>query len=111
MSGILEQQLINTNFSGIKMEITTAKQVAQMFYLDDIITHELILDAYNSLEKEIKEHRISWDKSDIVYKLSNMVLSHEFADIFNIQKPKILKTITEDYTSEIDYLYAINQKK
>jgi hypothetical protein len=93
------------------MEITTAKQVAQSFYLDEIVTHELILEAYHSLEKELKAHDIRWDKSDIIYKLVKMVLSHEFAEIFNIQKHNVMKFIYDEYNSEVEYLYAINQKK
>lgn len=93
------------------MELTTAKQVAQTFYLDDIVTHDLILDSYNTLEKELKERNISWEKTDIIYRIVQMVLSHPYTEVFNIQKHNVLKLIYDDYSSEIENLYTINQKK
>lgn len=89
------------------MENITAKQVAQTFYLDEIVAHEIILEAYSNLEKELKQYPVRWEKSDIVYKLCNTAMEHNLCNIFKLQKTNILNLINTHYTAEITQLYLI----
>ena len=86
----------------------TAKQVAQLYYLDEIITHEVILEAYNTLKTQIEQHRIKWSETDIMYKLCTLAAEHELSKSFNLKPRDIGKTIQSDYQSEVSELTTIS---
>jgi hypothetical protein len=83
------------------------KQVAQTYFLDEIVLHEVILEAYNELERQVKQHKVPWTRSDIVFKLCNLAVDHEMVPIFSIQKHEILQTVQADYKPEVDELYLM----
>jgi hypothetical protein len=90
-------------------EILSTKEIAQLYYLDDIIVHEIILESYNTLLTELSTRKIQWGKSDIVYKLCNISLNHELSEYFKITKHTLLDIIQREYRSEIEELYQLSQ--
>lgn len=91
------------------METLTAKQVAQTFYLDDIVMHDVILEAYAELEKQLTQYSIPWNRADIIFKLGNLSMDHSLTGVFNLKKQKIMETIKESYNAEIEHLYMIGK--
>jgi hypothetical protein len=86
----------------------TEKQIAQIYYINDIIVHELIFDALNDLEEKIKKHKVSWSKSDLVHKVTRLASDNELVEIFEITPQEINKVICEQYVSEIEELFLIS---
>lgn len=82
----------------------TEKQIAQTYYLDDIILHEVILESLQQLDKQVSKHPVSWTKSDLVYKLVNLSMENEFMDLFHIEPNELIKAVHSDYNKELDEL-------
>ena len=78
----------------------TTKQIAKTYYLDEIIVHELILDALDQL----KDQTEGMSKYDAVYKICELTINNKMFQIFNIDKYHVLKTVQDEYNSEIETL-------
>lgn len=86
----------------------TPKEIAQTYFLDEIVIHEVILEAYNELERHVKQHKKQWTKSEIVYKLCNIAVDNDMVDIFSINKHDILQIVKTDYQPEVEELYLMS---
>jgi hypothetical protein len=91
------------------MERMTEKQIAQTYYLDDIIMHEVVLETYQALEKQITSRPVPWSKADLTYKLINMSMDHEMTKCFEIEHNKLMNVIQKEYINEIDELFLLCQ--
>jgi len=91
------------------MENLTPKIIAQQFYLDDIIVHEIILSSYSILEEDLKRHPIPWERSDLIFKLCNLALSHGLVRVFQIDKNRLMNVIQNEYKSEISHLHSLSK--
>lgn len=85
----------------------TPKEIAQTYFLDEIVIHEVILEAYKELERHVKQHKKPWTKSEIVYKLCNIAVDNNMVDIFSISKHNILQIVKTDYQPEVEELYLM----
>jgi hypothetical protein len=78
----------------------TTKQIAKNYYIDDIVVHELILEAIDQL----KDQSERMTKYDAVYKICELAINNKMFQAFNIDKYKVLKTVQDEYNIEIDTL-------
>lgn len=89
----------------------TAKEIAQQYYLDDIITHEILLDVYHDLERFFRTRSYDWSISDIFHRWSKEAASHDLAVVFDIDIKSFQQVLRSEYSTEIRYLFDICQKK
>lgn len=91
-------------------ERLTEKQIAQTYYLDDIVIHEIILDALQQLIRQVSKNPVAWSKTDLIYKLVNLALDNHLVDIFNLESNEIIKTVHEEYSKELDEICLLCQR-
>jgi len=89
------------------MSNITPKSAAQSLYLDDIVIHEIILEAFSQLESELSVHKVLWGRNDISYRICNMAMNHELFRFFGLDKRTILDTLNSEYSAEIDHIQYI----
>jgi hypothetical protein len=90
------------------IETITAKQIAQTFVINDIIMHELILEAINDIEESIHESGNTYSKSDITNRICVLVSRDELSSQFDIKREDILWAIKTEYVDEILSLAMYN---
>lgn len=90
-------------------ERLSEKQIAQLYYLDDIIKHEVIIDAYEKLKKQNKEYSLNWTRTDIMYQLCNIAIEDDLSKMFNLNKRDISEIIRTDYQTEVEELMLISK--
>ncbi len=98
------------------IEPLTAKQIAQTFVINDIIMHELILEAINQIEESLAQSSNTYSQSDIINRICVLVSRDELSSQFDIKREDILWALKTEYVDEILSLSMynispINQKK
>lgn len=95
------------------LEPLTAKQIAQTYVINDIIMHELILEAINEVESSINDSGNVYSKSDIVNRICVLVGKDKLSKDFDISRADVLWTLKAEYIDEILALatYNCGQKK
>lgn len=91
------------------LEPLTPKQIAQTYIINEIIMHELILEAINEVESYIGETGNYYSKSDIINKLCILVERDILAKEFNIARSEVLWALKSEYIDEI--LALVNYQK
>ncbi len=95
------------------LEPLTTKQIAQTYIINDIIMHELILEAINSIEELLAQSDKNYSQSDIINRICVLISRDPLSSLFDIRKEDILWTLKTEYVNEILSLalYNSNQKK
>ena len=86
----------------------TAKQIAQTYVLNDIIVHELIIEAIAEVEDHLNHSSHRFSKSDIISRICTLVLRDQVSKIFDISPNEVLKTIKEEYEIELEELVSFH---
>jgi len=79
----------------------TPKQIAQTYVLNDIIVHEMILEALNQVEHLMMATDRALTKYDVIHKVASLVAKDELFDFFEIQANEVMKALKEEYNDEI----------
>jgi DNA-directed RNA polymerase subunit E'/Rpb7 len=96
------------------MVCITPKEIAQSFVLNDIIVHEIILEAIqktdNFIDRTSVKQLTNGDLIRIILNYANK--EEELKKLFNISDSELLCTIKNEYKNEIQLLIEkFNQKK
>jgi hypothetical protein len=79
----------------------TPKQIAQTYVVNDIIVHELILDALNEVETCSKINNISPTIYDVISRVCNLASQDQMFTVFELDTNDILRTVKNEYMEEI----------
>lgn len=79
----------------------TPKQIAQAYVLNDIIVHELILEAFNEIEHEARANQLVLTEFDIISQICNLARQNSLYDFFGIENTDILRTVKAEYQTEL----------
>lgn len=82
----------------------TPKQIAQTYIVNDIIIHELILDALNEVETCSKIHSIFPTVYDVISRVCNLASQDQMFTVFELDTNDILRTVKNEYMEEITNL-------
>ncbi len=113
MNRVRRQEIVEEPSTNI--QLMTAKEVAQTFVVNDIIMHELILEAINSIEETLSQTDKIYSQAEIINRICVLVSRDELASQFDIKREDILWVLKTEYTDEIlslaMYNMSHNQKK
>jgi len=103
---VVQQAAIPQQMSNVSM--MTAKEIAQTFIVNDIIMHELILEAINSIEEALLQTNNSYTRAEIINRICVLVSRDELASIFDIKRGDVLCALRLEYFDEITSLAHYN---
>ena len=113
MNRVRRQEISETPTTNI--QLMTAKEVAQTFVVNDIIMHELILEAINSIEETLSQTDKTYSQAEIINRICVLVSRDELSSQFDIKREDILWVLKTEYIDEIlalaCYNISYNQKK
>lgn len=111
----LKRQAAPQDAPSSTVQLMTAKEIAQTFVVNDIIMHELILEAINSIEETLSQTDKSYSQADIINRICVLVSRDELSSQFDIKREDILWALKTEYIDEIlslaMYNLSHNQKK
>jgi hypothetical protein len=88
----------------------TTKQIAQAYVLNDIVVHELILEAFNEIEVVATQLQLFMTEYDIINQICHLSRQNDLYVFFGIDNTDILRTIKAEYQLELINLAKQLQK-